>query len=329
MMTTAPESLRDRIEDALLAHKVAPAPELLDTLEALADEAAYPAAADMMASLIQRLDIRQRHLWTVQQGTGGDAEWHVNVEHRGAEAATIRVTPQGSHGWQGEPVATSAGPQSNTTVRLPVRVPTGARGTFGFPAQVQVTVGDATVAWQETLPAGLGEVRDWLVIGPEIPGATVEASLITNRVQQWRWDQPVRFGETEKSWQRVEGVSPLAFGKWFPTPTNPPAATTGAFAAAVIQADSGVWVEWTAGLGGPGSRRELQFFLDGKELFDLRLGRETWSPKRLPMFLSQGRHVILVVARTRDQLPEVSLSIRELDNNGGGRVRPVAPWADE
>jgi len=62
MMTTAPESLRDRIEDALLAHKVAPAPELLDTLEALADEAAYPAAADMMASLIQRLDIRQRHL---------------------------------------------------------------------------------------------------------------------------------------------------------------------------------------------------------------------------------------------------------------------------
>jgi len=188
-------------------------------------------------------------------------------------------------------------------------------------------VGDATVAWQETLQAGLGAVRDWLVIGPEIPGAAVDASFITNRVHQWRWDQPVRFGANEKSWQRVEGVSPLAFGKWFPTPTNLPAGTTGAFAAAAIQADAGVWVEWTAGLGGPGTRRELQFFLDGKELFDLRLGRETWSPKRVPMFLSQGRHVILVVARTRDQLPEVSLSIRELDDNGGGRVRPVAPWA--
>ncbi|MBM3823902.1 MAG: hypothetical protein FJ404_13635 [Verrucomicrobia bacterium] len=266
---------------------------------------------------------------TLEQGRGGDAEWHVNVEHRGANAATIRVTPQGAHGWQGEAVAAPAGPQSNSTVRLPIRVPAGAQGTFGFPAQVQVTVGDATVAWQETLPAGLGEVRDWLVIGPEIPGATVEASLLTNRVQQWRWDQPVRFGANEKSWQRVQGVSPLAFDKWFPTITHLPAGTTGAFAAAAIQADAGVWVEWTAGLGGPGSRRELQFFLDGKEFFDLRLGRETWSPKRLPMYLSQGRHVILVVARTRDQLPEVSLSVRELDDNGGGRVRPVAPWTQD
>jgi len=265
----------------------------------------------------------------LQRGTGGDAEWHVNVEHRGAEAATIRVTPQGAHGWQGEGVAAPAGPQSNTTVRLPVRVPAGARGTFGFPAQVQVTVGDATLAWQETLQAGLGAIRDWLVIGPDIPGASLEASFITNRVRQWRWDQPVRFGANEKSWQRVEGVSPIGLEKWFPTPSNQQAGTMGAFAAAAVQADAGVWVEWTAGLGGPGSRRELQFFLDGKELFDLRLGRETWSPKRLPMYLSQGRHVILVVARTRDQLPEVSLSIRELDDNGGGRVRPVVPWTQD
>jgi len=263
---------------------------------------------------------------TVQQGTGGDADWDVNVENRGGGTAMIQVRPQWSQGWQSEQVAASANPQSNATFRMPVRVPVGARGTFGFPATVEVTVGNATVAWQERLHAGLGEIRDWLVIGPELPGSTAEASFITNRVDQWRWDQPVRFGANEKPWQRVEGVSMLAFGKWCPAPTQPSAGTTGAFAVAGIQADRGVWVEWTAGLGGPGSRRELQFYLDGRELFDLRLGRETWSPKRLPMFLNRGRHMILVVARTRDQLPEVSLSIRELNDDGGGLVRPVAPW---
>ena len=71
MMTTAPETLRDRFEDTLLAHKIAPAPELLDALEALADEAAYPAAADLMAAMIGRLDIRQRIVWQRLLGTGG------------------------------------------------------------------------------------------------------------------------------------------------------------------------------------------------------------------------------------------------------------------
>lgn len=263
---------------------------------------------------------------TVRRGTGGTADWHVDVEHRGSEAATIRVMPGWTQGWQGDPVVETAGSRSNTRVRLPVRVPAGARGTFGFPARIQVTVGQATVTWQETLHAGLGAVRDWLVIGPELPGATVDPTFLTNRVHQLRWDQPVRLGETEKSWQRVEGASPLGFGEWVPIPTNRPAGSVGAFATAAVQSDAGVWVEWTAALGGTGSRQELQFFLDGRELFDLRLGRETWSPKRLPMFLSQGRHVILIQARARDQLPEVSLSIRELDDKGGGHVQPVAPW---
>ena len=214
-------------------------------------------------------------------------------------------------------------------MRLPVRVPAGAQGTFAFPARIQVMVGDATVIWQETLQAGLGTVRDWLVIGPELPGATVEPSFFTNRAKQWRWDQPLRFGETEKSWQRVAGTPALDFWKWFPSPTNRSPGSLGAFATTAIESDAGAWVEWTAGLGGPESRRELQFFLDGRELFDLRLGRETWSPKRLPMFLGQGRHVMLVIARSRDQLPQVTLSVRELNDDGGGRVRPVAPWTHD
>ncbi len=262
----------------------------------------------------------------LERGTGGDADWQVSVEHHGADDAMIRVTPQWSQGWEGGPIAPSAGAQSKTDVRLPVRVPAGARGTFAFPVSVQVSVSDAKISWQETLQAGQGVFRDWLVVGPELPGAAVEASLITNRVNQWQWDQPVRFGETVKSWQRVEDASPLAFERWLPSTTNKPAGSMGALAVAAVEADEATWVEWTAALGGPGSQRELQFFLDGHELFDLRMGRETWSPKRLPMQLARGRHVILVLARTRDQLPEVSLSIRELTDEGGGLVRPMAPW---
>jgi hypothetical protein len=67
---------------------VAPAPELLDTLEALADEAAYPAAADMMAAMIGRLDIRQRHLWTALLGQG---------DALAVIAADVGVTPQAMH----------------------------------------------------------------------------------------------------------------------------------------------------------------------------------------------------------------------------------------
>ena len=55
MMNTSPETIRDRLEDALLTHQVPPSPELLDTLENLADEAAYPAAADMLAALDETL----------------------------------------------------------------------------------------------------------------------------------------------------------------------------------------------------------------------------------------------------------------------------------
>jgi DNA-directed RNA polymerase specialized sigma24 family protein len=69
-MDTTAETLREKIEDALLNHRIAPAPELLDSLESLADEAAFPAAADMVAAMIGRLDIRQRVVWERLMGTG-------------------------------------------------------------------------------------------------------------------------------------------------------------------------------------------------------------------------------------------------------------------
>ena len=88
MMNTSPETIRDRLEDALLTHKVPPSPELLDTLENLADEASYPAAADMLAALIGRLDIRQRHLWTALLNQG---------DALAVIAADLGVSPQAMH----------------------------------------------------------------------------------------------------------------------------------------------------------------------------------------------------------------------------------------
>jgi len=87
-MNTNAETLREKIEDALLTHRIAPAPELLNTLEALADEAAYPAAADMMAAMIGRLDIRQRHLWTALLNQG---------DALAVIAADVGVSPQAMH----------------------------------------------------------------------------------------------------------------------------------------------------------------------------------------------------------------------------------------
>jgi hypothetical protein len=216
-----------------------------------------------------------------------------------------------------------------STLRLPVQIPKGARGTFALPVQVQISVGGAIVVWDEVLHAGTGTVKDWMVVGTEAAASPVDPAIFSRLPDQWRWDQAVRFGDVEKSWQRIPDTAALEFGKVFPAPTDREVGKRGAYAVAVVQADADAWVEWTAGLGGPGVGQELQFHLDGRELFDLRLGRETWSPKRLPMFLRKGRHVVLLTARSKGQLPEATLSIRELEDDGGGRVRPVSPWSGQ
>ena len=100
MMNTSPETIRDRLEDALLTHQVPPSPELLDTLENLADEAAYPAAADMLAALIGRLDVRQRHLWTALLNQGdalaviaADVGVSAQAMHRQVDRLRKRLMP--------------------------------------------------------------------------------------------------------------------------------------------------------------------------------------------------------------------------------------------
>jgi hypothetical protein len=81
---------------------------------------------------------------------------------------------------------------------------------------------------------------------------------------------------------------------------------------------------WQAIRDGYRTSQELQFFLDGQELWDLRLGRESWSPKRLPMKLPQGRHVMLVRAQDKNALPEVHLRIRELELPSDGHFHIIS-----
>ncbi len=66
---TNPNDLREALEDALLEAGTAPTTQLLDRLETAAEERAFEIAADMLAALVSRLDVRQRALWTGLIGT--------------------------------------------------------------------------------------------------------------------------------------------------------------------------------------------------------------------------------------------------------------------
>gem|GEM_PF-1383492 len=261
----------------------------------------------------------------LRTGTGGSGDWGITLQRGSPESVLVEVTPRWTLDWKADPVRAEMPASAEPNLRMAVRIPEGARGTFALPVRVRLSVGGAAISWDEVLRCGTGSVTDWLVIGTESERTPVDPAVFSRLPGQWRWDQPVRFGATESHWQKVAGSRTLEFEKFFPASTNGATINRGAFAIAAVQVDGDAWVEWEAGLGGAGSRHELQFHMDGRELFDLRLGRETWSPKRLPMFLRKGRHVILVTGRTRDRMPEVTLSVRELDDHGGGRVRPVMP----
>ncbi|MGA2066576.1 MAG: DUF4038 domain-containing protein [Thermoguttaceae bacterium] len=74
---------------------------------------------------------------------------------------------------------------------------------------------------------------------------------------------------------------------------------------------------------------ELQFYLDGSELIDLRMDRDTWSPKRQPLNVGKGRHLMLVAAGNENAAPDVLLAVREIGTPAGGHVRPVSPAAPD
>ena len=262
----------------------------------------------------------------LQTGSGGGNGFRVRVDHGGTEPVEVRVEPEWPPGWSGDPAGTMARP-GGATFPLPLRIPPGVVGTHASPARVRVSAGGSEISWPTTLRAGRGRCRDWLVVGPEEPVPGTDPGWLNTPSDRWDWEKPVRIGSGDQWWRRITGSGNLEFARLHPRPPGGKPILRAAYAVTAIEARTAAWVELTASLGGPGRRHELQFLLDGRELQDLRLGRETWSPKRLPLRLKEGRHVILVVARSGDELPEVSLEIREMDDRGGGRIYPVAPWA--
>jgi hypothetical protein len=207
---------------------------------------------------------------------------------------------------------------------MPVVLPAGSRGAYTFPAKITVQSGESVVSWLESISVGTGAVHEWLVAGP-FPADTMPAStLVTTAPNTWKLKAPVTVGNEEFLWRPITNTARLEFTDPVSGSRESGAGWEGAYALCAVEADADLWAEVTVSSGAPGGKFEVQFYLDGKELWDLRLGRETWSPKRLPLRMNPGRHFLLVAARDRRMVPDVSISIRELGRSSGGRVRPVA-----
>ena len=257
------------------------------------------------------------------QGNGGQGELPLSLWNGSAGPLECRVEPQWPSGWQGRSAVGTAAPRAYASLPLRALVPAGCWGSYTFPARVQLKAGAATLSWQETLTVGNGALGDWLVLGPELQGGAADPSFVKTLPGKWDFSKPVKFGAVECRWHRVTGAAPLPLAKHAPAPVSAKG-IVGAYALCALEADSDVWVELTADSPTGG---ELQFYLDGSELMDLRMGRETWRPKRLPLKLTKGRHFILVVGRNESAAPGVSLAVRELGDPAGGHLRCVLPTA--
>ncbi|MFM8418706.1 MAG: hypothetical protein ACKOEQ_01105 [Verrucomicrobiota bacterium] len=230
-------------------------------------------------------------------------------------------------------------PRTTTNVALRARAPVGTWGAHAFPARVHVTMGDATLAWDVGLTAGSGAIGEWRVTGPDVKGrhrnrtwtfdeipSAPPAPFVGTRPAQWDFSVPVTLGGQPRPWLRVEGSTTLELARRVEGATGVGKDDlVAAYAACVLECDADVWVEFEARHDGPRNTHDIQFYLDGEERPDLRLGRESWSPKRLPLKLAAGRHVMLVDARDKAGPPPFSLAVRELGNAAGGHVRLRTP----
>jgi hypothetical protein len=262
----------------------------------------------------------------LETGIGGSSEVRGQFSNTGSQKLQCRVEPVWPRGWQaGSSETLEAPPGQPTTLRMPVVLPAGSRGAYTFPAKITVQSGESVVSWLESISVGTGAVHNWQVVGP-FPADTMAASTLVNTAPDaWNLKAPVNVGNVQFLWRPMTNTVRLELADPVSGSRESGVGWVGAYALCAVEADADLWAEVTVGSGAPGGKFEVQFYLDGKELWDLRLGRETWSPKRLPLRMNQGRHFLLVAARDRRTVPDVSISIRELGRSSGGRVRPVAP----
>jgi hypothetical protein len=258
-------------------------------------------------------------------GVGGSSEVRVQFSNVGSQKLQCRVEPVWPRGWQAGSGTVEAPAGRPTTLRLPVVLSPGSRGSYTFPAKITVQSGESVVSWLESIPVGTGAVHEWQVVGP-FPADTMAASTLVNTAPDaWNLKAPVNVGNVQFLWRPMTNTARLELTDPVSGSRESGVGLVGAYALCAVEADADLWAEVTVSSGAPGGKFEVQFYLDGQELWDLRLGRETWSPKRLPLRMNQGRHFLLVAARDRRTVPDVSISIRELGLPSGGRVRPVAP----
>jgi len=228
---------------------------------------------------------------------------------------------------------------------LTASVPHGCWGTYTFPAHIELKAGKAMLSWETTLTAGSGAIGDWLVLGPVPPGEkdapstekqpwdfssgqttidTYLSSFATTRPDQWDFSKPVKFGAKELRWQQVTSSAPLQLSNYTPVTSIVKNEIVRAYALCELEVDTDLWVEVFATTSQSWeSRVELQFYLDGEELKDLRQGRETWSPKKLSIKLVKGRHIFLVSTRNENAAADITLKVRELGVPSGGHIKPV------
>jgi parallel beta-helix repeat protein len=274
----------------------------------------------------------------LEQRIGGQGNLDMAITNDGSVPLKLRVDAQWPTAWQGLPGETTVPPGATVPLPLVATLPKGEWGNHTFPARISLISGNTTLSWEMTLSVGSGIIDSWRILGPELRGAfrnqvwsfeevasAADLAFLSNRPHQWNFSTPVRIGDQDLDWKQVTSPSPLALSTYIKTPSNMRAnEVVGAYALCEFEVDTELWIEWTAIRDGSSTSQELQFFLDGQELWDLRLGRESWSPKRLPMKLPQGRHVMLVRAQDKNALPEVHLRIRELELPAGGHIQIIS-----
>lgn len=309
-----------------VARKV-PAPHHPDIARLLVGASITPTGGGTLFPVLERVQ-------------GGEGTLDLTLANEGDQPWTFRMDPRWPRGWEGsalEPVTVA--PRSTATTSLRVRVPAGLWGAYTFPARVRVERGSASLEWDVLMTAGTGAVGAWRVAGPELRGrhknrtwtfddiaSAPLPSFVTRRPADWDFSAPVKLGGEERSWRRVEGMTTLDWSRLVEVPAGVAKdEVVAAYAASVIACEIDAWVEFTVHFDGPGNSHDIQFYLDGEERPDLRLGRESWSPKRLPMRLGGGRHVLLVSAQNKGAPPNVSVGVRELGNAAGGHLTVQTP----
>ncbi len=181
------------------------------------------------------------------------------------------------------------------------------------------------VSLQSSNPRIQAWMRGFATEASTIGIRSLHSTLVNTAPDAWNLKAPVNVGDVQFLWRPMTNTVRLELADPVSGSRESGVGWVGAYALCAVEADADLWAEVTVSSGASGGKFEVQFYLDGKELWDLRLGRETWSPKRLPLRMNHGRHFLLVAARDRRTVPDVFIAIRELGRSSGGRVRPVAP----